>query len=226
MSTLYIVATPIGNLGDITLRALEVLKSVDLVAAEDTRTARKLLSANGISKRLFSCNAHAEEQAANRIIEELSSGIDVAYTSDAGTPGLSDPGRLLVSLVREAGFPIVPVPGVSAFTTLLCIAAPRGKGVLFEGFLSPKSGRRRRRLAELCEMDVPFVLFESPFRVLKLLADIADISNTRRVFIGREMTKMHEEYLSGTASELLKVLGERPQQKGEFSILVEAEKNN
>ncbi len=225
MPVLYIVATPIGNLRDITLRALDVLGAVDLIAAEDTRTTRKLLTAHGISKRLISCNAHTERRTAEPIVRALGEGRDVAYTSDAGTPGLSDPGRVLVGIVRGAGFDVVPIPGVSAYTTLLSVAGHRGKAVLFEGFLSPKGGRRKRRLRELCALQIAFVLFESPFRVLKLLGDLADVSPERRVFIGREMTKLHEEYLDGTASELLTILGERPVQKGEFTVLVEAEKN-
>jgi 16S rRNA (cytidine1402-2'-O)-methyltransferase len=226
VARLYVVATPIGNLKDITLRALEVLSSVHAVAAEDTRTTRKLLSAHGISKQLLSCHAHSEEQSAKGIIGLLADGHDVAYASDAGTPGVSDPGKLLVRAVRDAGFEVFPIPGASAATALLSVSGHEGKSFFFEGFLSPKSGRRRKRLAELLTIDAAFLLFESPFRVLKLLEDLADLCHDRRIVIGREMTKMHEEYLSGTATELIETLSSRGVQRGEFALLVESGKND
>jgi 16S rRNA (cytidine1402-2'-O)-methyltransferase len=140
--------------------------------------------------------------------------------SDAGTPSLSDPGSLLVRMVREAGHEIVPIPGPSAFATLLSVAGLGGKSVLFEGFLSPKPGRRRSRLRELMARPEAFVLYESPYRILKLLADIADIDGGRQLVMGREMTKMHEEIRSMTASALLEELSGRKEQKGEFALAV------
>ena len=226
VAALFVVATPIGNLQDITLRALDVLSSVHVVAAEDTRSAQRLLAAHGISKKLIRCDAHSEAASADGIVALLAQNLDVAYTSDAGTPGFSDPGGKLVARVREAGYEVVPIPGVSALTTLVSVCGRGAKGVYFEGFLSPKSGRRRKRLAELRDMGVSFVLFESPFRILKLLSDLADVCPERWIFAGREMTKLHEEFLEGTATEIRINLSNRSAVKGEFCILVVARKND
>ncbi len=222
MSTLWIVATPIGNLEDISLRALETLKKADAIACEDTRHSLKLLSHFEIRKPLLSCYAFREEQGAQSVLKRLDEGQNVAYVSDAGTPALSDPGSLLVSRAREAGHTIVPIPGPSAFACLLSVAGMGGRTILFEGFLSPKPGRRRSRLRELMLRPEAFVLYESPHRILKLLVDIADIDGERQLLIGREMTKLHEEFLSGTASTLLSELLARKEQKGEFALIVAA----
>jgi 16S rRNA (cytidine1402-2'-O)-methyltransferase len=226
VAVLYVVSTPIGNLKDITLRAIEVLTSVEVIAAEDTRTTKRLLAAHGISKRVIRCDSYSEENSSDGIVALLKQEKDIAYASDAGTPGFSDPGSVLVRKVREAGFDIVPIPGPSALTSLVSVSGISGKSVLFEGFLSPKAGKRRRRLTELCEMKVSFVIFESPFRVLKLLADIVDVCPERRIFIGREMTKMYEEFLDGNAAELLEKLEIKPKIRGEFSLLVASDKND
>jgi len=151
--------------------------------------------------------------------------MDVAYASDAGTPGVSDPGSVLVRAVREAGFSVVPVPGASAFASLISVAGGLDKTIVFEGFLSPKPGRRRSRLAELLAMDVGFVVYESPFRVLKLLTELADLDGERYACVGREMTKLHEEYLSGSVQEVLVILSEREKQLGEFAVYVSGKKN-
>ena len=219
MSTLYIVGTPIGNLGDITLRALETLKSVDAVACEDTRHTLKLLTHFYIRKPLVSCHANDEQRGAEKVVALLGEGKDVAYCSDAGTPGLSDPGALLVREARGAGHEVVPVPGASAFATLISAAGVSGRTFLFDGFLSPKPGKRRVRLAELLARGEPFVLYESPFRIGKLLSDIAAIDSTRIVTIGRELTKIHEEFVEGLASELA---ARYPAEsaKGEFCLIV------
>ncbi len=224
--TLYIIATPIGNLKDITLRALDTLKEVDVIACEDTRHTLKLLNNYGISKQLISCRAANEAKAAEKIAGILEEGRDVAYASDAGTPGLSDPGSILVRHVRDCGFDVVPIPGASAFATLTSVGAFPDKGVTFEGFLSPKPGRRRKRLAELLERSEAFIIYESPFRIIKLLTDIADLSSDRKVLVGREMTKIHEEFLEGPVNEVLSVLEERSSQKGEFSVLVSGKKKS
>jgi 16S rRNA (cytidine1402-2'-O)-methyltransferase len=224
MATLYIIGTPIGNLGDISFRAVEILKKVDLVACEDTRRTLKLLSHLGIRVRLISCRSQNEEAAAEKVLEALNQGQTAAYASDAGTPALSDPGAVLARLAAEAGHDVIPVPGPSAFASLLSIAGGRDKTVIFEGFLSPKPGRRKSRVCELMEMDAAFVLYESPFRILKLLADIAEIDDERYVCVGREMTKMHEEYLRGGAAEILALLSERKEQIGEFSLFVSGKK--
>jgi 16S rRNA (cytidine1402-2'-O)-methyltransferase len=224
MGTLHIVATPIGNLADITFRALKTLKEVDVIACEDTRQTLKLLNHYEIRKPLVSCRSHNEQIAAGRIIELLKEGKDVAYVSDAGTPGLSDPGGTLVRAVRDEGFRVLPVPGVSALATLLSLGAFPGRGVLFDGFLSPKAGKRKKRIEELMERGESFILYESPHRVVKLLTDIADVDSERLVLIGREMTKFHEEYLESTAGELLNDFSGREFIKGEFSLLVSGKK--
>jgi 16S rRNA (cytidine1402-2'-O)-methyltransferase len=224
MASLYIVATPIGNLDDITLRAVATLKTVDIVACEDTRRTLKLLSALGIKKPLMSCRAENEAVASKRICELLADGKDVAYASDAGTPALSDPGSILVREVRSAGFAIFPVPGVSAFATIVSVAGVRDKTVIFEGFLSPKPGKRRRRLQELLQHDEAFVLYESPFRILKLLADLTDLSPDRAIVIGREMTKVYEEYRMDTAQGHITDLKQRNKIVGEFTVLVSGNK--
>lgn len=224
MATLYIVATPIGNLRDITLRALDILSEVDAVACEDTRHTKKLLSAYELGKKLISCHANNPERGIGAVLGELETGNSVAYATDAGTPGLSDPGSLLAGRAREAGHEVIPIPGPSAMTSLMSVAGIGGKTLTFEGFLSPKQGRRRRRLEELLGREENFLLYESPYRVLKLLADIADLGKERKVVIGREMTKIHEEYLSGTAGELLEELEKREKTQGEFSLLVAGKK--
>ena len=220
MASLYVVGTPIGNLGDITVRALETFKTVDYIACEDTRHTLGLLTHFEIRKPLISCRAQNEQEAAQKIIGLLAEGKNVAYASDAGTPALSDPGAVLVKQVRQAGYPVVPIPGASAFVVMVSIAGTGDSSVLFEGFLSPKPGRRKRRLQELFAVGTGFVLYESPFRIIKLLQDIADIDGMRRVVVGRELTKIHEEILSGSVSDILHILQERPSIKGEFSIFV------
>lgn len=231
VAVLYIVGTPIGNLGDITYRALETFKSVDVIACEDTRHTLQLLTHFDIRKPLISCRAGNEEIAAKKIGALLDSGQNVAFASDAGTPALSDPGAAMVQSIRtskgfsEKGHSIVPIPGCSAFATILSIAGNVGKTVIFEGFLSPKPGRRRSRLRELLATGWAFVLYESPFRVVKLLQDIADIESERYIVIGRELTKMHEEVLTGTARETANELSERERVLGEFSVLVTGNKS-
>ena len=220
MASLYVVGTPIGNLGDITVRALETFKTVDYIACEDTRHTLGLLTHFEIRKPLISCRAQNEQEAAQKIIGLLAEGKNVAYASDAGTPALSDPGAVLVKQVRQAGYSVVPIPGASAFAVMVSIAGTGDLSVLFEGFLSPKPGRRKRRLQELFAVGTGFVLYESPFRIIKLLQDIADIDGMRRVVVGRELTKIHEEILSGSVSDILHILQERPSIKGEFSIFV------
>ena len=225
MSTLYIAATPIGNLGDITVRVLETFKTVDVIAAEDTRHTLQLLTHFEIRKPLISCRAQNEEEASKKIIGLLDEGKSVAFASDAGTPGISDPGAVLVSEVRKAGFNVVPIPGASAFATLVSVAGTGGKTIIFEGFLSPKPGRRKNRVKELLLTGAAFVLYESPFRIVKLLNDIADIDSNRRVVVGRELTKLHEEIVDGTAKEVYEDFASRTKILGEFAIFVSGNKN-
>lgn len=220
MPTLFMVATPIGNLSDITIRALEVLKAVDLIVCEDTRHSRRLLDHYGISKPLRSGHGHNEVRSALGIVQALEEGSDVAYVSDAGSPAISDPGRLMVRTVRDAGFPVVPVPGPSALTALLSANGFPGKAVTFEGFLSPKQGRRRTRLTELLERGESFVLYESPHRLLKLLGDLSDLDPERHILVGRELTKIHEELVEGSAADVLEAMSQRQSIKGELALLV------
>ncbi|MBR1404924.1 MAG: 16S rRNA (cytidine(1402)-2'-O)-methyltransferase [Treponema sp.] len=226
MSTLYIVGTPIGNLGDITFRAVETFKSVDVVAAEDTRHTLQLLNHLEIKKPLVSCRSQNEEQASEKIIKMLDEGQTVAYASDAGTPGISDPGAILAGLARRAGHTVVPIPGASAFASLVSVAGAGGKTLVFEGFLSPKPGRRRSRLKELMAMDAAIVLYESPFRIVKLLTDIADIDSERRVVVGRELTKLHEEIVEGTAADMRDNFAERSKILGEFAVFISKSSKN
>jgi len=224
VSTLYIVGTPIGNLGDITFRAIETLKTVDVIACEDTRHTLQLLTHFEIRKPLISCRAQNEENAGQKIIRLLDEGQSVAYASDAGTPGISDPGAVLVDLARKAGHKVVPIPGASAFVSLVSVAGSGGKTLLFEGFLSPKPGRRRSRLRELMATGFAFVLYESPYRIVKLLADIADIECERRVVVGRELTKLHEEIVEGTAADVRDDFSLRNKILGEFAVFVSGNK--
>ena len=229
MAILYIIGTPIGNLGDISFRAVEILKAADLVACEDTRQTLKLLNHLGINAKMLSCRAQNEEFAAQKIITLLNEGKTITYASDAGTPGVSDPGARLTRKVTEAGHEVIPIPGPSALAALLSVSGGPDKSVLFEGFLSTKPGRRKNRLRELLGTDFGFVFYESPFRVIKLFEDLADLDNSRYVCVGREMTKVHEEYLRGSVGEVLEILRKKAGKneiKGEFSVFVSSKKSN
>lgn len=219
------MGTPIGNLSDITYRALETFKTVDVIACEDTRHTLQLLNHFEIKKPLISCRAQNEQTAAQKIVHLLDEGQNVAYASDAGTPGISDPGAVLVDVARAAGHTIVPIPGACAFVSLASVAGSGGKSLLFEGFLSPKPGRRRSRLRELMATGFAFVLYESPFRIVKLLADIADTQCERRIVVGRELTKLHEEIVEGTAAEVLEDFAGRSKILGEFAVFVSGTKD-
>jgi len=224
VSELYIVGTPIGNLGDITFRALETFKSVDVIAAEDTRHTLELLTHFEIRKPLVSCRAQNEGFASEKIIQMLDKGQKVAYASDAGTPGISDPGAVLAEKARSAGHRVIPIPGPSAFATLASVAGSGGKTLVFEGFLSPKPGRRRSRLRELMGTPAACIVYESPFRVVKLLADIAEIDGERRIVVGRELTKLHEEINDGTAKEIYEDYSSRSKVLGEFAVFISGNK--
>jgi 16S rRNA (cytidine1402-2'-O)-methyltransferase len=220
VSELYVVGTPIGNLGDITLRALETLKNVDFIACEDTRHTLQLLNHFEIKKPLISCRAQNEKFAGEKIVKLLDEGHSVAYASDAGTPGISDPGAVLVDIVREKNHKVIPIPGPSAFATLTSVVGSGGKTLIFEGFLSPKAGKRKSRVKELLATGDAFVIYESPFRITKLLADISDIESERKVVVGRELTKLHEEIISGTAKEIFNDFSSRQSIKGEFAVFI------
>jgi 16S rRNA (cytidine1402-2'-O)-methyltransferase len=220
VAILYIIGTPIGNLGDISFRAVEILKTAGMVACEDTRRTLKLLNHLGIRVKMLSCRSHNEQSAAEKVIGALDEGKTVAYVSDAGTPCLSDPGAVLVRLAVKAGHSAIPIPGPSAFASLISVAGGMDKTVIFEGFLSPKPGRRRSRLKELLAAEAAFVLYESPFRILKLLADLAEFDGERYLCVGREMTKVHEEYSRGSAAEIFAGFTKKKEQIGEFSVYI------
>lgn len=220
MATLYMVATPIGNLEDITLRAVRTLGEVHTVACEDTRHTLKLLNHLGLKKPLVACYAYDEERGSARVVALLDEGKDVAYCSDAGTPGVSDPGVMLVAMAREAGHRVVPIPGPSALTALASAAGVYCKAFTFDGFPSPKPGRRRSRVAELMAREEAFVMYESPHRVARLLADIASVDPARRVCVGRELTKLHEDIRAGSAEELSQAYEAAGEVKGELAVLV------
>jgi 16S rRNA (cytidine1402-2'-O)-methyltransferase len=225
MGTLYIVATPIGNLDDITLRALRVLGEVSSVYCEDTRVTGKLMHHHGISAPMVSMNARTEERKIAKALEQLESGESIAYASDAGTPGISDPGVRLVSAARAVGVEVVVVPGASALTAALSIAGVPTNRFLFLGFLPQKKGRQTA-LREVAEANCTVVLYESTHRIIKLLKELTQVLHERsralnKVVLARELTKMHEEVLTGTPSELLEILQSNPQkQRGEFVVIV------
>lgn len=219
--TLFVVATPIGNLEDITLRALRILREVDLIAAEDTRHTRKLLTHFDIHTPLISYYKEKEASRAQEIVARLLSGAQVALVSDAGTPGISDPGGILVHSAQAHGIGVVPVPGVSALATLLSVAGLTEPSHLFLGFL-PAKGTERRKLLRGLKSDVhPLVFYESPRRITASLADCLAELGDRRTVIGRELTKVHEEIASGELAQLLAGLKAREAIKGEFVVLIE-----
>lgn len=218
--TLYIVATPIGNLEDITLRALRILKEVDIIFAEDTRVTKKLLSHYEIHTTVHRLDSNVEMKKADTVLDYLEQGKSCALVSDAGTPNVSDPGGRLVAVVREAGFEVVAVPGASALTAALSIAGVYSGEFVFLGFLPHKKGRQTK-LEEIVEMKRTVVLYESKHRILKLLSEFENTAMHRSICLARELTKIHEEVLCGSASELLAILAEAPKkQKGEFVVIV------
>ncbi len=224
-AVLYIVGTPIGNLEDITLRALKTLAAVDWIAAEDTRHTRKLLSRCEIGgKRLESYHDHNKEARTPGLLRRLEQGESVALVTDAGTPGLSDPGYYLVKRAIEAGIPVVPIPGPSALTAALSSSGLPTDRFAFEGFLPVKSGRRRKRLEALSREPRTVVLFESPHRIAKLLSELKELMGERRVVVARELTKIHEEFVRGTAREVAERIAEK-KARGEYVVLIAPDKD-
>jgi len=219
---LYIVATPIGNLGDISARALEVLEAVSLIAAEDTRHSKKLLAHYGIGTGLLAVHEHNERDVTDRLLRKLSAGEDIALVSDAGTPLISDPGFYLVRAVRQAGLPVVPVPGPSALIAALSVAGLPTDRFVFAGFLPAKQTARRQRLQELATEAATLVFYESSHRIVACLADMAAcLEGEREATLARELTKTFETVLTGTLAGLLEQLqGDSNQQKGEFVVMV------
>lgn len=219
--TLYVVATPIGNLADITLRALAVLQKADIICAEDTRVTAQLLSAYGIQGKLVSVREHNEQQMADQIIAYLSDGLSVAQVSDAGTPAVCDPGAKLAARVREAGFKVVPVVGASAVMGALSVAGVTESDFYFNGFLPPKAGERQKLLAKWAEADFPIVMFETPHRIEASLADMVAQFPERRLTLAREITKTFETFLSGTVAEIQAALkNDSNQTRGEMVLVL------
>ena len=219
--TLYVVATPIGNLDDISPRACRVLESVGLIAAEDTRRTRGLLSKFGVKTPTISCHDHNEARQAPRILERLQRGESVALVSDAGTPLLSDPGLLLVRAAHDAGVPVVSVPGPSALAAALSVAGESTDRFIFEGFLPRRSGPRRRRLESLSSEAATVVLFESVHRIRETMtALLAQFGSGRRASLVRELTKLHERVHRGTLKTLTEQLGGEIPLKGEFVLVI------
>jgi 16S rRNA (cytidine1402-2'-O)-methyltransferase len=220
---LYLVSTPIGNLEDITLRALRILKEVSLIAAEDTRQTRKLLSHHKISTDTTSFNDLNKESRSRQLIEMMRCGKDIAIVSDAGTPGISDPGFFLVRECVRAGIKIVPVPGPTAMiSALVCSGLPTDR-FTFYGFIPKKPGQKENFLKEIAAKEETIVFYESPYRILKTLEAMATLLPSHQVVIGRELTKMFEEFVRGSPSEVLAHFKAKPI-KGEFVVMVSRQK--
>ena len=217
--TLYIVATPIGNLEDITFRAVETLKSIDLIAAEDTRHTKILLDRYGISKPMTSYFAHSKVQKAEYIISVLKEGKSVAIVSDAGTPGISDPGYRIIRAAIDNGIAVVPIPGPSGLVTALTVSGKPTDSFTFEGFLSSKSGKRKNQLKTLKEAGRTAVIYESPHRLLKFLEDVLEVYGDIEVVLARELTKKFEELRREKVSAAIAHFKSTPP-RGEFIIVI------
>jgi 16S rRNA (cytidine1402-2'-O)-methyltransferase len=217
---LLVCATPIGNLGDVTLRVLEVLRAADVVAAEDTRVTRKLFARYDIATPLERCDEHTVERQAPQLVARMLGGQVIAFVSDAGTPGVSDPGARLIAAAVEAGVPVEALPGASALLAALVASGLPMHRFYFGGFLPRKSGERRRELEALATLDATLVFYESPRRSAASLAAIAEVFPTRRAALARELTKLHEEIVRGTAEEVAAEIAGRESLKGEVVLLI------
>ena len=219
---LYLVATPIGNLEDITLRAINVLKNVDLIAAEDTRHTLKLLNHLEISKPMISCHRHNENEKSNKIIEKLKEGKNIAIVSDAGTPGISDPGEEVVKEAIKENIQIIPIPGACAAINAVIVSGIDTKEFYFLGFLPLNKKLRKEKLNEIKNINKTIILYEAPHKILNTINDLENILENRQVVFAREITKIHEEFIRGTIKEIKEKI-ENP--KGEFVIIIEGNKN-
>jgi len=217
--TLYIVATPIGNLEDITFRAIRTLKEVDLIAAEDTRHSRKLLTHYGIAARMTPYHDHNEQLKTDYLLEKLNEGQSIAIITDAGTPCIADPGYRIVKAATEQGIRVVPIPGASALATALSASGLPTDRFVFEGFLPAKSGKRRARLTDLKGEERVIIFYEAPHRLVSTLTDMAEVMGERAAVVGRELTKIHEEFRNGSLAELAEHFTNYPP-KGEIVILL------
>jgi 16S rRNA (cytidine1402-2'-O)-methyltransferase len=218
--TLYVVATPIGNRDDITLRALNILREVDLIAAEDTRKTRRFLELHAIKSSLISYHDHNEAERTPKLIAQLKKGISIALVSNAGTPTVSDPGYRLITATLAGNLNVVPIPGVSAATAALSTAGLPTDSFVFLGFPAKKKKKRLQQLNDLAREPRTLIFYESPRRILALLGEIKDAMGDRYVVLAREMTKLHEEFLRGGLSEIVKQLKRRADIKGECTLLV------
>ncbi len=217
-ASLYIIAAPIGNPDDITLRALSILKdTVAIIYCEDTRQTARILSHHGINRPLRSLHMHSDDRKILSMIDEIKNGVNIGYMTDSGTPGLSDPGSRIVSMARREGINVIPVPGVSALTTLISVSGFPEKTVLFGGFMSKKPGKRVNELNRLKTYEGIIIIYESPHRIKKTLKDVGDVFAGREIIIGREMTKKFEQYLSFNAASMNSVI-DTLTEKGEFAI--------
>ena len=219
--TLYLVATPIGNLADITYRAIQVLKDVDVIACEDTRHTHKLLQHYGIGTKTISYHEHNEEQRASELVALLQDGKSVAVVSDAGTPGISDPGFRLVSKALAEGIVVVPVPGPSALITALVGSGLPTDQFLFAGFLPARSGQRQTRLEELRNAGATMIFYEAPHRIAAMLKDCVEVLGEREAAVARELTKLHEEFRRGRLSELQEYYSGEQEPRGEFVVVID-----
>ncbi|MGI8555917.1 MAG: 16S rRNA (cytidine(1402)-2'-O)-methyltransferase [Pyrinomonadaceae bacterium] len=220
--TLYLIATPIGNLSDISERALKTLREANLIACEDTRHTRKLLTHFGISKKLVSYHEHNETARAEEFVEFLTDGKNIAVVSDAGTPGISDPAFKIVQKAIEIGVKIFPIPGAAAFVNAAIVSGLPTDSLFFGGFLPSKKAERQRRLREVQKIPATLVFYESPHRLAKSLADCAEILGDRRAAVARELTKLHEELIRGNLADLAKDFADRDV-KGEIVLVIDRE---
>lgn len=222
IGTVYLVATPIGNLQDISFRALETLKTVDLIACEDTRHTRKLLNYFNISNKLVSFHEHNEIQRTAEFAEDLLQGKSIAVVSDAGTPGISDPGFRLVEKAVEISAKVIPIPGAAAFVNALIVSGLPGDSIFYGGFLPSKKGERRKRLEEIKSIPATLCFYETPHRIAKSIVDCAEVLGNRKAAVIRELTKLHEEIVRGNLNDLAVKFSEN-KTKGEIVLVIERE---
>ena len=219
--TVYLVSTPIGNLEDITGRALRILGEVDLIACEDTRHTQKLLNHYGIKTKTISYHEHNERERAAELLERLRAGASIAVVSDAGTPGINDPGFRLVQLANESGVPVVPIPGPSALIAALVSSGLPTDEFVFAGFLPPRSNARRVRLEELRDIPATLIFYEAPHRIAATLKEAREVLGEREAVVARELTKLHEEFARGRLSELAKRFASPESTRGEMVLVID-----
>jgi 16S rRNA (cytidine1402-2'-O)-methyltransferase len=218
---LYVVATPIGNLEDITLRALRILKEADLIACEDTRHTQKLLNHYSIATRTISYHEHNEAERAENLVQQLEKGLRIALVTDAGMPGISDPGFRVITEAVEHNIPVVPIPGASAFVAALAASGLPTDSFVFHGFLPAKSGQRRQVLEAIKNSPLTQVFYEAPHRIKEAVEDVVEILGAnRQLVIAREVTKIHEEFMRGNAAKTLEILNTQHVIKGEITLLI------